>query len=79
MIVDGLLTIPHMAEVAGCSNRTVNSIRANLGSTTAPHNSGHYGGRPRSFNSPVLGATREHLFRSGKTTWRQEVIGGTSS
>ena len=50
-----------MADVAGCSSRTIKSVRANIrrfGSTTAPPNGG---GRPRSLTPPMLDALREHL------------------
>jgi hypothetical protein len=50
-----------MADVAGCSIRSVKYIRSNIrafGTTKAPWNGG---GRPRSITPPMLEALREYL------------------
>jgi hypothetical protein len=61
MILDGSLTAAQMAEVAGCSKRSIKAIRSNLyyfGTTKAPSNGG---GRPRSVTPSMLEALCEHL------------------
>src|SRR2546423_1862146 len=61
MIVSKLLTAAQMADVAGCSIRSVKYIRSNLrsfGTVKAPWNGA---GRPRSITPSMLEALREHL------------------
>jgi len=61
MIVSKSLKTDQMADVAGCSPRSVKAIRSNLrcfGTTRAPFNGG---GRPRSTTPPMLDALREYL------------------
>lgn len=61
MIVSKPLKDAQMAEVAGCSARSIKYIRSNLrcfGATRSPPNGG---GRPRSITPPMLEALREHL------------------
>ena len=61
MITSRSLTASQMGDVAGCSERSIKYIRANVrlfGSTTAPPNRG---GRPPTITPPMLAALREHL------------------
>jgi hypothetical protein len=61
MIMSKSLSTNQMADVAGCSPRSIKAIRSNLrcfGTTKAPFNGG---GRPRSITPPMLHALREHL------------------
>jgi hypothetical protein len=61
MIVSKSLTAAQMADVAGCSIRSVKYIRSNLrsfGTVKAPWNGG---GRPRSVTPLMLDALLEHL------------------
>ena len=61
MILSKSLTTSQMANVAGCSERTIRSIQSNLqcfGTVKAPFNGI---GRPRSITPPMLEALREHL------------------
>jgi transposase len=61
MIVSKSLKNSQMAEVAGCSPRSIKSIRSNprcFGTTKAPSNGG---GRPRSITSPMLETLGQHL------------------
>jgi transposase len=61
MILDNSLTTPQMADVAGCSERSIRHIRSNLrcfGTTKAPFNGV---GRPRSITPIMLQALCEHL------------------
>ena len=62
LIVGSSHTANEIANVAGCSARSVKSIRSNIrtfGTAKAPWNGG---GRPRSITPPMLEALREHLF-----------------
>jgi transposase len=55
------LSTSQMAEIAGCSERSIKYIRSNVrlfGSARAPSNGL---GRPRSITSPMLEALCEHL------------------
>ncbi|RYN15552.1 hypothetical protein AA0115_g12996 [Alternaria tenuissima] len=61
MILDNSLTTPQMADVAGCSERSIRHIRSNLrcfGTTKAPFNGV---GRPRSITPIMLQALCERL------------------
>jgi transposase len=61
MIVSGDLSTKQMADVAGCSDRSIKHIRSNLrcfGTTKAPPNGV---GRRRSITPPMLQALQEHL------------------
>lgn len=61
MILSKLLTDTQMADVAGCSTRSIRAIRSNLrcfGSTKAPSNGV---GRPRCLTPPMRQALREYL------------------
>ena len=61
MICSKLFKANEIAEVTGCSERSVYSIQSNIqcfGSTKAPSNGG---GRPRSVTPPMLDALCEHL------------------
>ncbi|THC88362.1 hypothetical protein EYZ11_012193 [Aspergillus tanneri] len=61
MILSRSLTTAQMADVAGCSERSIRYIRSNLrlfGSVKAPPNKA---GRPRTVTPPMLDALREHL------------------
>jgi hypothetical protein len=64
MILSNVLTTAQMADVAGCSDRSIRHIRSNLecfGTTRAPFNGV---GRPRSITPPMLRALCEHLIDS---------------
>ncbi len=61
MVLSKSLTTAQMAEVAGCSARSIRTIRSNLryfGTTRAPSNGI---GRRRSITPPMLDALCEHL------------------
>lgn len=61
MILSKSLTTAQMADVAGCSERSIRYIRSNLrcfGSVKAPPNSA---GRPRTVTPLMLDALRDHL------------------
>lgn len=61
MIISRSLTTARMADVAGCSTRSIKAIRSNLryfGNTRAPSNGC---GRRRSVTPPMLDALCEHL------------------
>jgi transposase len=61
MIIDNTLTTPQMADVAGCSERSIRHIRSNLryfGTTKAPFNGV---GRPRSITPIMLQVLCEYL------------------
>lgn len=61
MILSRSLTTPQMANVAGCSERSIRHIRSNLrcfGTTRAPFNGV---GQPRSITPLMLRALCEHL------------------
>jgi transposase len=61
MILSESLKTNQMADVAGCSPRSIKAIRSNLrrfGTTRAPFNGV---GRPRCITPPMLTALREHL------------------
>ena len=61
MILSGELTDVQMARIAGCSARSIQTIRLNIrlfGTTIAPRNGG---GRPRSISLPMLSALCERL------------------
>src|SRR5580658_5709109 len=61
MIVSKSLKTDQMADIAGCSPRSVKAIRSNLrcfGTTRAPFNGG---GHPRSITPSILDAFREYL------------------
>lgn len=61
MIHSKLFKANEIAEVTGCSRRSICAINRNLrcfGSTKAPPNGV---GRPRSVTPPMLDALREHL------------------
>lgn len=61
IILSRSVTTTQMADVAGCSERSIRYIRSNLrlfGSVRAPPNKP---GRPRTVTSPMLDALCEHL------------------
>jgi transposase len=64
MIVSGTLSTAQMANVAGCSKRSIKSIRSNMryfGSTRAPPNGA---GRRRSVTPLMLQALQEYLLET---------------
>lgn len=64
MIISKSLKTAQMANVAGCSARSIKSIRSNLrclGTTRAPPNGGW---TPQSLTPPMLEALREHLLET---------------
>lgn len=72
MIVGSSHTANEIANVAGCSARSVKSIRSNIrtfGTARAPWNGG---GRPRSITPPMLEAPREHPSRKARPTPRRD-------
>jgi hypothetical protein len=62
-----------IAEVAGCSTRSVYAIKSNIrqySTTKAPPNDG---GRPRSIKPPIFDALREHLLEK-PGLYRDEML-----
>jgi len=68
MVISGTLTARQMANVAGCSRRTIHSHRSNMqyfGSTRAPPDGA---GRRRSVTPSMLEALKDHLLeKPGQT------------
>jgi len=74
MIVGSSHTANEIANVAGCSARSVKSIRSNIrtfGTAKAPWNGG---GGPRSITPPMLEALREHLFEKPDQYLNEMVV-----
>lgn len=74
MILSKSLTTAQMAEVAGCSDRSIRAIRSNLrcfGTTKAPRNGV---GRPRTITPPMLQALCEHLLEKPELYQDEMVV-----
>jgi len=73
MVLSGELTDVQMASIAGCSERSIQTIRLNLrlfGTTKAPPNGV---GRPRSITPPMLSALCDRLIKKSNM-YRDEIV-----